>query len=737
MSLVWNPWAVPPLASFVLAAAISLLIASRRVPGPTYAPVAFAAGLWSLAIALLACCNDAGLARLLQKGAMTSILVGGVFAMRYVTWFARSPWRRGWMVVSLAAFGVGVLLVWADAQTFAGVRRPPWGGMYPVTGPHAWFYFGLAFLGILGPGVLAGLLWRRSPPSRRRRQAGYIALGYVASLGGAVDILSATGMDIPPLAWLTTTVAILIFYHASIRWRLVDTRTALHRTLVLLLVTTAAFGPTYALTLATQSWLGWTFPVSRAFAVLFAMAVLLVWIARVEPLVVALFRRRAARHAAVVAQFAEDSAGERDPEALLEPLDRALAAIAQLHVAAVVLDVDLGGQRLELRLPQGTRPPPGALELSAPLEPIGRGEIDRDDPLGIDAAAAQLLDAWGADCVLPLRHQGNVVGVLLASGGASGHSFDEVTREGLTHLAGRAAVAFINAALEQALERRSQHLEQEVEERTRALALAVEDLKSAQAQLVQAERQSSLGVLVAGVSHEINNALNFISGNLPMMERYADDYADFYARAEGGGGRPRPEALRHARDARASLPGTLAAIDGAAERARGIVGDLRRFARREDDERRTLDIREGLESTLNLLVPELAGRVKVERRIADALPTVLGWASALNHVFLNVLLNAAQAVLSSGRNPGKIIVDVRADPAGQLAIAISDSGPGVAPDERERVFQAFYTTRPRAAGLGLAVSRQIVDRHGGSIGLSGDPETGGARVTITLPIVAL
>src|SRR6185369_17410024 len=100
-------------------------------------------------------------------------------------------------------------------------------------------------------------------------------------------------------------------------------------------------------------------------------------------------------------------------------------------------------------------------------------------------------------------------------------------------------------------------------------------------QLVQAERQSSLGVLVAGVSHEINNALNFISGNLPMMEAYADDYADFYARAEGGGGRPRPEALRHAREARAYLPATLAAIDGAAERARGTVGDLRRFARRE------------------------------------------------------------------------------------------------------------------------------------------------------------
>jgi two-component system NtrC family sensor kinase len=129
----------------------------------------------------------------------------------------------------------------------------------------------------------------------------------------------------------------------------------------------------------------------------------------------------------------------------------------------------------------------------------------------------------------------------------------------------------------------------------------------------------------------------------------------------------------------------------------------------------------------------------VERRIATHLPTVLGWPSALNQVFLNVLLNAAQAI--SGR--GRILVEAGPSPCPgpgeaetQLAIAISDSGPGVPERERERVFEAFYTTRPRAAGLGLAVSRQIVDRHGGSISLEGDPEMGGARVTIRLPIVA-
>src|SRR5438552_9966600 len=107
MPFVWNPWAVPPLTGFVLVFAIALLIVSRRSPGPTYAPVAFAAGLWSLAIGLLSCCHELLVAQLLQRGAMTAILVGGVFAMRYITWFARSPRLRLLMTVSVAAFLAG------------------------------------------------------------------------------------------------------------------------------------------------------------------------------------------------------------------------------------------------------------------------------------------------------------------------------------------------------------------------------------------------------------------------------------------------------------------------------------------------------------------------------------------------------------------------------------------------------------------------------------------------------
>jgi signal transduction histidine kinase len=117
---------------------------------------------------------------------------------------------------------------------------------------------------------------------------------------------------------------------------------------------------------------------------------------------------------------------------------------------------------------------------------------------------------------------------------------------------------------------------------------------------------------------------------------------------------------------------------------------------------------------------------------------VLGWASALNHVFLNVLLNAAQALGSQHKASADGRIHISAGARDDvLEIVISDSGPGVPEAEREKVFQAFYSTRPRAAGLGLAVSRQIVVRHGGSIRLDHDPEIGGARVTIALPIVAL
>jgi signal transduction histidine kinase len=300
----------------------------------------------------------------------------------------------------------------------------------------------------------------------------------------------------------------------------------------------------------------------------------------------------------------------------------------------------------------------------------------------------------------------------------------------LGRLAAHAAVAFTNAALGDDLERRSSRLELEVRERTRVISRALTNLGAAQASLVQAERQSALGVLVAGVSHEINNALNFIYGNLPVLARYVETYEELYRRAVDLGA----AAAADVEPARAAVGRLLAATDSigdAARRARAIVDDLRRFARHDEAERKRVDVRDGMTSTLNLLAAEMRGRVEVDRRwdargeavLLDCFP------AALNHVFLNVLLNAAQAI----DDKGKIAIELEQAAGVTVRVVITDDGRGVAASDLPRVFEPFFTTRRRAAGLGLAVSRQIVERHGGTIALQQNPTGQGTQVTITLP----
>jgi signal transduction histidine kinase len=730
----WNAFAVGPLLCGALAFAVAGLIWSgqvraRAAPGPTYAPVASCVGFWSLAVALLSCIDEAPAGVFVTRLTLTAIIAAGFFAMRFALHFVRAARRRLWLGLSIAAFVIGVAQVWLDPALVVGVYFPSWGGVYPRLGERWWLMFALALGGVVGPALLILRLRLGLPPSRRRRQADYIIIAYGAAAMGGVDVLATLGVDMPPITWATATVSVLTFYYAMARWRLLDVRTAVHRTLFWGIVVAATIIPLYALAVATQGWAGWQAPWPRAIAVVVLMLGLVLWVARLSPLVQGFIARGAERQVHICGIFAVRAAEVASPSELPPLVDDALEELSGMRCRAVALHIDAGGQRVEMVLPEGAPPPPVSLELGVPREPCARGELE-PEVFAADRDAAALLDAYDADALLPLRHGDAVVGVIAARGhGRRVLMLDERTRDGLARLADRAAVGFINAALEEALARRSARLAEEVAERTRELAQAVDDLKAAQAQLVQAERQSSLGVLVAGVSHEINNALNFIFGNLPVLAKYVDDYADLLARASAAGAGPRPETLRRAEDARQKLPGMLAGIEEAAHRARAIVGDLRRFARADDAERRATDIREGLESTLNLLGPELDGRVEVRCELAPDLPAVDGYPAALNHVFLNVLLNASQAVGAGGR----ITVRARRAGDGRVEIAITDTGAGVPDDARERVFEPFYTTRPGAAGLGLTVSRQIIARHGGAISIGRDPEVGGARVTMVLP----
>jgi two-component system NtrC family sensor kinase len=236
-------------------------------------------------------------------------------------------------------------------------------------------------------------------------------------------------------------------------------------------------------------------------------------------------------------------------------------------------------------------------------------------------------------------------------------------------------------------------------------------LKDAQTKLVQAAKMASLGELVAGIAHEINNPLAFILAHQGTIERLLDELD------RETPGRP---ALEKARQRFASTRLGLKRIEE-------IIANLRRFSRLDEVEFMTTDVAEGLESVLTLLGHKLSG-VEIVRRYEGA-PELYCSSALFNQVFMNIVGNAADAMNGEGR----IVVSTSSDEE-RYTIEVADTGPGVPEDLRERVFEPFFTTKPVGAGtgLGLAIAFNVTQAHGGSLSI-GEAEGGGACFTIQIP----
>jgi CheY-like chemotaxis protein/signal transduction histidine kinase len=224
--------------------------------------------------------------------------------------------------------------------------------------------------------------------------------------------------------------------------------------------------------------------------------------------------------------------------------------------------------------------------------------------------------------------------------------------------------------------------------------------KATQAQLMVGDRMASLGTLAAGVAHEINNPLMAVIGNLDLAIKDVTDLAEKTAGQLDLG-----ELVEELRDARE-----------ASERVRQIVRDVKLFSRAEDDRRGLVDIQRALESSLRIAWNEIRHRARLVREYKEV-PPVLANESRIGQVFLNLIVNAAQAIPEGRADRNEIRISTCVDPKGRVRVDVTDTGQGMTLEVVSRIFTPFYTTKPVGVGtgLGLAICHQLVTQIGGEI----------------------
>jgi two-component system NtrC family sensor kinase len=240
-----------------------------------------------------------------------------------------------------------------------------------------------------------------------------------------------------------------------------------------------------------------------------------------------------------------------------------------------------------------------------------------------------------------------------------------------------------------------------------------------QAQLIQSEKMKSLGQLVAGIAHELNNPIGFVHANLKLVDEFIHKLLAQQAAGQD---------TARTRDAIERL---LSRSREGTERIKKIVEDLRIFSRMDRTQLEEADLNREIDRTLSLMEPRLKEGIRVERDYEE-LPVVRCHIGQINQVFMNLLMNSVDALERSGT----IRVRTRRTEEG-VRVEFEDDGPGIAPDVLDRIFEPFFTTKPVGigTGLGLSLSHGIVERHGGRI--RAESERGqGACFVIEFPLDA-
>jgi len=298
------------------------------------------------------------------------------------------------------------------------------------------------------------------------------------------------------------------------------------------------------------------------------------------------------------------------------------------------------------------------------------------------------------------------------------------------------------------------HHLQQTEQGARVAEANLRKLQNNYTRYLQNEKMASLGQLVAGVAHEINNPMNFIHGNLKHLVEYNQHLLKLIQLYQQQCPEP-TGAIKTAMEAidldflQADIPRLLESMKVGSDRIRQIVLSLRNFSRSDESEFKVVDIHQGIDSTLMILQHRLKARlhyppIEVIKEYGH-LPLIECFPGQLNQVFMNILVNAIDALEDVGdrstaqesdHHLGQITIRTSFQDAGWIQIAIANNGPGIPESIQQRIFDPFFTTKPvgKGTGMGMSISHQIIsERHGGRLSFCSTPATG-TEFLIQLPI---
>jgi len=312
---------------------------------------------------------------------------------------------------------------------------------------------------------------------------------------------------------------------------------------------------------------------------------------------------------------------------------------------------------------------------------------------------------------VPLRAMSKTIGVLEVINKRDNRLFTIDDQQLLYSLANHLAIAVENARMTEELKKTNENLEKMVVERTKKLEDTIEKLQQAQKQLIQSEKMASLGIMAAGIAHEINNPLSFIQSNLTIIRDYVKNL------------RVKNQELHNE-----IIEAIDESLDGA-KRIASIVKGLKGFARPDEGKPEVFDVNVLLEEVLRMIWNEVKYKAEVVKEFGNV-PMVIAVRNQIAQVFVNLIVNAAQAI----EKKGKIILRTYPE-SGGVAIDVEDTGCGIPPENMKKIFDPFFTTKPvgKGTGLGLSITMGIIQNHGGDLRV--ESEVGkGTKFTVLLPV---